>query len=62
MIPFFSFRVDQDQETVLEEIELAKVEKNENGKLCFDSIFEHDQLSLSRQKGEILIGKLIHLE
>lgn len=51
-----SFRVDQDQETVLEEIALANIERDENNKPCFDSIFLHDQLTLEREKGEILGG------
>ena len=52
----FSFRVDQDQETVLEEIALANIERDENNKPCFDSIFMHDQLELSRKRGEIFGG------
>ena len=50
---FFSFRVDQDQETVLEEIELAKTLKD------FEQILSHDQLSLSMKKGDVLEGDVL---
>ena len=44
---------------MLEEIALANIERDENNKPCFDSIFLHDQLALSREKGEIFGGQFL---